>query len=195
MPKNRELTANLDIAIVQIAMMIAGLDGNVSPEEYVAFEDILKFCGCQPKQIQESFEKGLESAGYIVLQSQRLPEEELVRVFVYRAEGLLPDGFKGLHGKDLRKAFMMWTVMAMSDNKYLDVERRGILALKDAFDKCNGKKDKDVDKISEAFLAKCEVLADKLLSAQRLCAEHPTTVNMNKCASIVRRIKAVLEVR
>ena len=198
MLEEQALTVDLDIAIVQIAMMIAGLDGNVSPEEYVAFEDTLKFCGCPPQQVEDAFEKGLEVAGYIVLQSQRLPIDELVHVFVCRAERTLSGGFKSLYGKNLRKAFMMWTIMAMSDNKYLDVERRGILALKDVFNKysaiCNGKKSKVEVQISDAFLAKCETLAAKLLSAQRICAQHPTTVNKNKCASIARRIKAFVEV-
>ncbi len=198
MLEEQTLTVDLDIAIVQIAMMIAGLDGNVSPEEYVAFEDTLKFCGCPSQQVEEAFEKGLEVAGYIVLQSQRLPIDELIRAFVCRAGRTLPEGFKSLYGKNLRKAFMMWTIMAMSDNKYLDVERRGILALKDAFNKCseicNGKKSKVVAPITDSFLAKCETLAAKLLSAQGICAHHPTIVNKNKCASITRRIKAFVEV-
>ena len=81
MKSKRRIDTDIEIAIVQIAMMIAGLDGNVSPEEYVVFEDILGLCGCAPERVKEVFDMGLESAGYVVLQSQRLPEDELIDVF------------------------------------------------------------------------------------------------------------------
>ena len=185
--KSKEATDS-DIAIVLVAMMLAGLDGVVLPEEYVAFEDIFRLCGCSPRKVNEVEERGLELAGYMVLQSQRLPDDELICTFVDRVERLLPGGFQKLHGEDLRKAFIMWMIMIMSDGRYLAVERRGIQALKEAFNKISCQ-------ISDAFLVKCENFAAKLLSAQKLYERHPTTVNKNKCASIVRRIKAFLEVQ
>ena len=145
-----------NLAIVQIAMMIAGLDGVISPEEYIAFEDIFKACGCCEEGYDDALERGLESAGYIVLQSQRLQPEALMNVFVKKVDGLLPGGLGNLHGEVARKAFMFWITMAVSDNNYSSIERKGILALKKASEECTGETNGPVPRgiVQEDYLEK-----------------------------------------
>lgn len=192
--KGKKIITNnaIDICCVKIAMMIAGLDGRLSSEEYVLFEDMLKYYGCSGDALVKSFDEGLEAAGYIVLQSQRLPAKELMEVFLHRAETMLSGNFDVDYIKRLRAAFMTWTIMAMSDGKYLDVERRGICTLKDAFNKkMLGNKQ---FAITDEFLSKCECLAEGLVSAQKFYEQHPVLSNKNKCESAVRRIRRFLEV-
>ncbi len=194
--QTEEFGDELSIALIMVSMMIAGLDGEVSPEEYVAFEDVMSMSGCSEEKANELFEKGLESAGYIVLQSRRLSDGELLDAFVRRVERLFPCGLDGLDILMARKAFMIWMVMVKADGRYVEIERRGMHRLQEVF---NQKRCDDVGaplhgRISDECLIKCEQWAEKFLSAQKAYEAKPTIVNKNRRASVLRRINEFLEV-
>ena len=172
-------------AVIQIAMMIAGLDGKVTPEEYVAFEDLFRFYGCSDSEFDGIFDKCLESAGYIVLQSQRLPSEELIGIFIERARKVLSDRLNKFDDADKRKAFMLWTVMAMSDSEYSSIERQGVIELLKVFN--------DERSAAEIMLEKCERFAYKLLKLQKAYSDKPTLVNKRRCESVLRHIQKFIK--
>ena len=171
--------------VIQVAMMLAGLDGRVTPEEYVAFEDIFRFYGCSDSELGGIFDRCLESAGYIVLQSQRLPSEELIVIFIDRARKVLSDHLPKFDAVDKRSAFMLWTIMAMSDSDYSSIERQGVIALLQVFDE---KRDS-----AEIMLEKCEQFAYKLLKLQKAYSDKPTLVNKRRCENILRHIQKFIK--
>lgn len=172
-------------AVIQVAMMIAGLDGKVTPEEYVAFEDLFRFYGCPDSELDGIFDKCLESAGYIVLQSQRLPSEELIGIFIERARKVLSELLKQFDDADKRRAFMLWTVMAMSDSDYSSIERQGVIELLQVFD----------DKRNRAgiMLEKCEQFAYKLLKLQKTYSDKPTIANKRRCENVLGHIQKFIK--
>ena len=116
-----------DAAVLQVAMMIAALDGNVTDAELKAFERLAKKCrGYNAEAAKTVFRDGLKTAGYIELAARTLKDRELLSAFVAETEGILPHGFAFGDAKDVRRAFVMWTAMAMADGEYSPNERKAI---------------------------------------------------------------------
>lgn len=172
-------------AIIQVAMMIAGLDGTVKPEEYVAFEDLFRFYGCPDSELDGILDKCLESAGYIVLQSQRLPSEELITIFIERARTVLSKRLNEFGDVDRREAFMLWTMMAMSDSDYSSVERQGVIALLQVFNEERNS--------AEMMLEECERFAYKLLKLQKVYTDKPTIANKRRCENVLKHIQKFIK--
>ena len=124
-----------DAAVLKVAMAIAALDGNVTDAELKAFERLAKKCrGYNAEAAKAVFLEGLKAAGYIELAARTLKDRELLAAFVAEAERILPSGFAFGDAKDVRRAFVMWTAMAMSDNDYSDVERKALTAFRKHLD-------------------------------------------------------------
>lgn len=113
-----------DSAVLRVAMMISAIDGDVSDDEFAAFETLAKRCrGYSAESAAAVLKAGLRSAGYLQLQARRLKEKELVAEFSSEAMAALSRMFACGDVRDLRRAFVMWTVMAMADGDYSGVER------------------------------------------------------------------------
>lgn len=119
-----------DFAVLQVAMMVSALDGDVREDELAAFDSLAKRCrGYTPAAAKEALYEGLHAAGYLALQSKRLSEKELIFEFVTEAVKALPENLVVGGAEDIRRAFVMWISMGMSDGDYSPVERKSILAL------------------------------------------------------------------
>ena len=120
----------LDAAFLKVAMLVSALDGNVTAEELAAFERLAKKCrGYNAAKSREVFLEGVRAAGYIELYARFASDKEKLAAFLDEAFGILPGSFVGGSDADIRRAFVMWTAMAMSDGDYSDIERKAIAAL------------------------------------------------------------------
>ena len=119
------------------------------------------------------------------MQSQRLPSEELIGIFIERARKVLSDRLNKFDDADKRKAFMLWTVMAMSDSEYSSIERQGVIELLKVFN--------DERSAAEIMLEKCERFAYKLLKLQKAYSDKPTLVNKRRCESVLRHIQKFIK--
>ena len=122
-----------DYGILKVSMMIAAIDGKVLEREIATLRRLARRCvGWTEESCAAALKDALHSAGYILLQSGRLKEKALIAEFVEEAKRVLPDSFaKSPKGK-IRRAFVMWTAMAMSDLRYSLVERKTLLSLRKA---------------------------------------------------------------
>ena len=117
----------LDSAVLKVAMMVSALDGFVTDKELKAFERIAKECrGYSAEDAKRVFREGLKVAGYVELAARTFSQKDLIGLFVEEAEAALPGGFVFGNARDVRRAFVMWTAMAMSDGDYSDIERKAI---------------------------------------------------------------------
>ena len=124
-----------DSAVLKVAMMIAALDGDVTQEELGSFAKLARQCrGYSAEEADRVMDEGLRSAGYLVLQAKRLGEKKLLDAFVAEADAAMPGGFAVADAADVRRAFVMWTAMAMSDDDYSDVERKALAAFRKHLD-------------------------------------------------------------
>jgi len=125
--------SKLDFGILKVALMVAALDGEVLPEEVQAFCTLAKKCrGYGEKAFRNVRESAFRSAGYIALLARHGSREELLKAFADEAVVTLPEGFA--YGKlvDVRRAFVMWIAMGISDGSFSAIEREAIEALRRA---------------------------------------------------------------
>ena len=123
-----------DAGALQVAMMVAALDGEVSPEELAAFEKLARDCrGYTEESAAAVFDRGLRLAGYVMLQARRLGENELAELFVAEAEKALPSGLIEAASEDVRRAVAMWVAMGMSDGDFSGIERKCVEAFRARF--------------------------------------------------------------
>ena len=141
--------ASFDLGVLKVGLMLAAVDGRVVEREIAIFKRIARKCpGWSAEATEEILEDGLHAAGYLLIQSHRLNERQLIAAFVREAHKALPFGFasSGIH--DLRRAFIMWGLMVGADLKASMVEAKAVLALRDA---CKLK-----DRIPDSFLREIE---------------------------------------
>lgn len=119
-----------DFAVLKVAMMVSALDGEVQENEIVAFGNMAKKCrGYSPEAAEAALREGLHAAGYLTLQAKRLKEKDFIEEFVNEAIAALPEDLVIGRADDVRRAFVTWLSMAMSDEDYSQVERKAIMAL------------------------------------------------------------------
>lgn len=123
--------SKLDFGVLKVAMMVAALDGEVQPQEVEAFGVLAKKCrGYGEKSFRDVRESAFRSAGYIALLAQHGTRDELLSAFLAEALAALPDGFAYGNLADVRRAFVTWIALGVSDGNYSDVERSAIEALR-----------------------------------------------------------------
>ena len=124
-----------DFGVLKVAFMVAALDGEVTADEYAAFDALAKKCrGYTPKAAAEALNDAMRSAGYLLLLSKRVKKNaDLVKAFVAEARAALPNGFAYLSLEDVRRAIVTWIMMGMSDGAYSVRERACIEALRKFF--------------------------------------------------------------
>ena len=128
--------SKLDFAVLQIALMIAALDGNVRKDEAEAFLALAKKCrGANAKSVKEVYEQALRAAGYIIILVQTADEKTVLAALADEARRLLPDSFLFGKPEDVRRAFVLWTAMCLSDGEYSEIERKAIACLQKHFTK------------------------------------------------------------
>lgn len=119
-----------DFVTMKTAMMLAALDGDVSAEELVSFRDMASGCrGCTPQSFAKLWDEALRSAGYLLVQSKILPEDELIALFVREATDSFVEEVSAEVSEDRRHAFDVLAEMAAADGDISDVESRAIKAL------------------------------------------------------------------
>lgn len=122
----------IDRCVLQVAMGIAALDGEVTPDEFKMFETLARKCrGANEKSVKEIFDAGLRFAGYLELQARRLEKEDLLKLFTDEVFDLLPDGFFRSDAEAIRRALAMWVMIAMADGSFAGVERLALLRLRE----------------------------------------------------------------
>lgn len=120
----------LDLAVLQVALMIAALDGKVQRIETESFLALAMKCrGSSAKAVRTAYENALRAAGYISILVQVEDEDKVLDAFVDEVVKAMPDSFLMAHPEDVRRAFVIWTAMAMSDGEYSGIERKAVQAL------------------------------------------------------------------
>lgn len=124
----------LDLAVLQVALMVAALDGKVRKSETESFLALAAKCrGASAKSVKSAYEYALRAAGYITVLTQVEDEEKVLGAFVDEVVKAMPEDFLMAHPEDVRRAFVIWTAMAMSDGEYSGIERKAIEALVSRF--------------------------------------------------------------
>lgn len=134
--KNPDAVLPLDFAILEVALLVAGLDGRILPCETRAFWQLVQRCPAYtPECAQVSFERGMRGAGYLVAIGQPgvFTRAQRVEAFVSEALKTLRASGLGEAMKNPVKAFAIWTAMACVDKDFSDIEQMGLRALCERF--------------------------------------------------------------
>jgi len=120
-----------DLACLQVALMVAALDGRILPREYEMFGRLAQLCpGATPEKVDAALDAALRSAGYLLLQSARLRTDALASLFADEALKILSDMVSPSEPQRIRSAFEMWRTMAESDGDYSEIERQCLETLR-----------------------------------------------------------------
>ena len=119
-----------DFVLLKTSLMLAAVDGEVGADEVGRFKELAEKCrGYNDDSFDALWEQAVRSAGYLLIQSRFLGQDELAAAFVKEAE----KDFVGtviLETKEERaRAFDLLERMAMADGDYSAVERASIAAL------------------------------------------------------------------
>jgi len=168
--------AALDRGILTVALMIAGLDGTILPDEFTAFVTMAKACrGASAKNTRALFDGAIVKAGQIAAMAQSgvYSEPERLAAFVRMADESLPKGFGSGSMADLRRAFALWIAMGVSDGAFSGFENRCVHALVRRFALLRAAKArKFVALIEPDFFAKAEkIFRDMAVASKRAKAE------------------------
>lgn len=114
----------VDFGVLTVAMMISALDGVIQPSELKAFDKLAQQCRVSDGERAARYESALHSAGYMMLISRSgASKRAIVETFVREAEKVLPRGFAGGKAEDIRRAFVIWVTMGLSDGEFCGLER------------------------------------------------------------------------
>lgn len=120
----------LDFAILKTLLMLAAVDGEVGDDEVGRFKELATKCrGYNGESFDTLWDTAVRSAGYLLLQSHFLDQEQLVAAFVREAETDLVKEIALEVSTERDRAFSLMERMAMSDGDYSEVERACIAAL------------------------------------------------------------------
>jgi len=173
--------AQLDRGILDVALMIAALDGEILPAEVAAYYRLLGKCrGCAKKDAPAALDAALHKAGYLIARKQMgTSEKGCLDAFVRESILSLPVGFAEGSLADLRRAFVFWITMSLSDGSYSSLEHSAVMALADGFARVrctnNGRRGKIMvlPLLEEDFFEKVERLVKDLsISAKRAKAQE-----------------------
>ena len=119
-----------DFVLLKTALMLAAVDGEVGADEVGRFKELAAMCrGYNGESFEVLWEQALRSAGYLLIQSRFLGQDELAAAFVKEAER----DFVGtviLETQEERvRAFELLDRMAMADGDYSAIEHACIAAL------------------------------------------------------------------
>lgn len=126
--------SELDLGILKVALLLAAIDGRFIEREIAMFDCLARKCkGWTEEASQAALKESLHSAGYLLIQSKRLEEKDLLEAFLSEAQAALPEKFNEVPVIYIRRAFVIWTLMGYSDIEYSVMEHKAILALREKF--------------------------------------------------------------
>jgi len=128
--------SRLDFGILEVALMVAALDGEILDSEYESFVSLAKKCrGYTAANAKKCLDAALRKGGYLMAIAKvgNYSDKERIDAFVDLAIEAMPRGFVGGELSDLRRAFVLWIAMGVSDGEFSNIERRAIDALQDRF--------------------------------------------------------------
>ena len=138
--RDKSDAAASEAAVAEIALMIAALDGVVLPEEYAAYRWISSRCA----ELSGAEDRGLREetagkAGGLLLMAQvgAYTEAERLSAFGKIVREALPNGFDGRSRTDVRRSFVLWLAMAVSDGVFSGIERPALESLGESLDVAN----------------------------------------------------------
>jgi len=126
--------SRLDFGILEVAMMVAALDGEILDSEYAAFVELAKKCrGYTAANAKKCLDEALRKGGYLMAIAKvgNYTDRQRIAAFVDLAVEALPRGFVDGELSDLRRAFVLWVSMGASDGTFSDIERKAVDALQD----------------------------------------------------------------
>jgi len=169
--------AELDRGILQVALMVSGLDGTILLDEYEAFGEMAKKCrGATAKGISELFDAAIGKASTLaeMARSGVYSEAKRLAAFVRMSEEALPKGFACGSMADLRRAFALWVAMGVSDGAFTGFERKAVHSLMRRFALMRTAKSKRFTALLEPdFFAKVEkLMGDMSVASKRAKAEE-----------------------
>jgi len=127
--------AALERGILDVAMMIAALDGEVLPSERAAAGTIAGLFGdMTPEAREAAIGQSLENAELVIAERKTgVTDKQLVGFLILRAALVLPAGFVGRDASDVRFALILWLAMCLSDGSFDSVEKLAFWRLLDYF--------------------------------------------------------------
>lgn len=192
----------LDRGILQVALMVSGLDGTILPAEYEAFGEMAKRCrGASAKSVRALYDAAIVKAGQLagMARSGVYSETDRLSAFVRLAAQAMPKGFGCGSLADLRRAVAFWIAMGVSDGAFSGMERKAIQVLVRRYALARAAKAKKFTALLEPdFSAKVEkLLGDMYTPSKRARAEAAlnalvSTVEVReKDAKVIRPAKRV----
>ena len=119
-----------DFVILKTALMLAAADGEVCADEVASFKELAARCrGYNGESFDNLWDQALRSAGYLLIQSRFLGQDELAEAFVKEAEKDFVGTVVLETNEERVRAFELLDRMAMSDGDYSAVEHACIAAL------------------------------------------------------------------
>lgn len=119
-----------DFVILKTALMLAAVDGEVAADEVGRFKELAAKCrGYNGESFEELWEQALRSAGYLLIQSRFLEQDELAAAFVKEAEKDFVGTVILETNEERVRAFELLDRMAMADGDYSAVEHACIASL------------------------------------------------------------------
>jgi len=131
--KNPSLS-RLDFGILEVALMVAALDGEILESEYAAFTALARKCrGYSAENARKCADSALRRGGYLMAIAKvgGYTVRQRIEAFVDLAIETMPRGFVDGELSDLRRAFVLWVAMGVSDGDFSAIERQAIDALQD----------------------------------------------------------------
>lgn len=165
-----EKTANF--AILKIAFLLTALDGHIDESERAMFAKLAEQCKEIDIDQAQKVLRDVEKATKRLLRAKKgRTEKAFLEVFLKEADAVCDWPSFVRDSRRVRRAFMMWTAMAMSDGDYAEIERKAILLL---MKKVNSYPLVDEEFLlkSEKEIAKIRTIDAKLLQATELEASR-----------------------
>lgn len=173
----KEKRAALDRGVLEVALMVAGLDGTILPSEYAAFEMLVsRSYTLKAKPAKEILNAAVAKAGTLMAMAQigSFSESERLAAFVRMAGESLPKNFAKGSLTDLRRAFALWVAMGVSDGAFSSIERKAIVRLALRLSVARSMKaKKQVTLLEKDFFEKAErIVRDLTIASKREATEQ-----------------------
>lgn len=123
-------SGEVSFGILKAMMMVAAVDGHISPLEMQAFwSNAKKFNNVSPNDLPQLWKSALSSAGYLAMQAMVMPKDELVSEFLRTVDADFVHLVTKASHEVRKNAFKCLKAMAEADGDYSDIEKDCIGAL------------------------------------------------------------------
>ena len=144
-----------DFAVLKISFLLTALDGHVDDSERAMFAKLAEHCKEIDVDQAQGVLRDVEKATKRLLRAKKgKTDAAFLEVFLKEVDAICDWPMFVRDSRRVRRAFIMWTAMAMSDNDYAEIERKAIRLL---MQKVNS-----FPLIDELFLASSERRIEKI---------------------------------